>query len=150
MLDAATRLRRKIIIFTEPRDTLDYLAQKIAARIGDSAAVVVIHGGIAREARKAGIAAFNSDPVVRVMMANDAAGEGVNLQRGAHLMVNYDLPWNPNRLEQRFGRIHRIGQTEVCHLWNLCASNTREGEVYRSLLEKLEEARAALGGKVYE
>src|SRR6266851_3279347 len=84
------------------------------------------------------------------MIANDAAGEGVNLQRGAHLMVNYDLPWNPNRIEQRFGRIHRIGQTEVCHLWNLCAANTREGEVYRRLLEKLEEARAALGGKVYD
>ncbi len=112
--------------------------------------MVVIHGGIAREARRAAIAAFNSDPVVRVMIANDAAGEGVNLQRGAHLMVNYDLPWNPNRLEQRFGRIHRIGQTEVCHLWNLCAANTREGEVYRRLLEKLEEARAALGGKVYD
>ena len=110
----------------------------------------MIHGGIAREARRAAIAAFNSDPVVRVMIANDAAGEGVNLQRGAHLMVNYDLPWNPNRLEQRFGRIHRIGQTEVCHLWNLCAANTREGEVYRRLLEKLEEAREALGGKVYD
>jgi SNF2 family DNA or RNA helicase len=150
MLDAATGLRRKIIIFTEPRDTLDYLAQKIGARIGEPAAIVVIHGGIAREARRAAIAAFNSDPVVRVMIANDAAGEGVNLQRGAHLMVNYDLPWNPNRIEQRFGRIHRIGQTEVCHLWNLCASNTREGEVYRRLLDKLEEARAALGGKVYD
>jgi superfamily II DNA or RNA helicase len=150
MLDQATGLRRKILIFTEPRDTLDYLQQKIIARIGDPAAVVVIHGGIAREARRAAIAAFNSDPVVRVMIANDAAGEGVNLQRGAHLMVNYDLPWNPNRLEQRFGRIHRIGQTEVCHLWNLCAANTREGEVYRRLLEKLEEARAALGGKVYD
>jgi SNF2 family DNA or RNA helicase len=150
MLDAATGLRRKIIIFTEPRDTLDYLAQKIAARIGEPAAVVVVHGGVAREARRAAIAAFNSDPVVRVMIANDAAGEGVNLQRGAHLMVNYDLPWNPNRIEERFGRIHRIGQTEVCHLWNLCATNTREGEVYRRLLDKLEEARTALGGKVYD
>ncbi len=150
MLDPGTGLRRKILIFTEPKDTLEYLAHKIIARFGDAAAVVVIHGGIAREARRAAIAAFNSDPVVRVMIANDAAGEGVNLQRGAHLMVNYDLPWNPNRLEQRFGRIHRIGQTEVCHLWNLCASNTREGEVYRRLLEKLEEARAALGGKVYD
>jgi superfamily II DNA/RNA helicase len=149
MLDPATGLRRKIIIFTEPRDTLEYLAQKISGKAG-AEAVVVIHGGIAREARRAGIAAFNSHPVVRVMIANDAAGEGVNLQRGAHLMVNYDLPWNPNRLEQRFGRIHRIGQTEVCHLWNLCAANTREGEVYRRLLEKLEEARAALGGKVYD
>jgi SNF2 family DNA or RNA helicase len=150
MLDAETGLRKKIIIFTEPRDTLEYLQQKIVARIGDPAAVVVVHGGIAREARRAAIAAFNSDPVVRVMVANDAAGEGVNLQRGAHLMINYDLPWNPNRLEQRFGRIHRIGQTEVCHLWNLCAANTREGEVYRRLLEKLEEARAALGGRVYD
>lgn len=150
MLDAATGMRRKVLIFTEPKDTLEYLQQKIAARVGDPAAVVVIHGGVAREARRAAIAAFNSDPLVRVMIANDAAGEGVNLQRGAHLMVNYDLPWNPNRLEQRFGRIHRIGQTEVCHLWNLCAANTREGEVYRRLLEKLEEARAALGGKVYD
>ncbi|MFM9859053.1 helicase-related protein [Pseudoxanthobacter sp. M-2] len=150
MLDAATGLRRKVLIFTEPKDTLEYLQHKIAARFGDPAAVVVVHGGVAREARRAAIAAFNSDPVVRIMIANDAAGEGVNLQRGAHLMINYDLPWNPNRLEQRFGRIHRIGQTEVCHLWNLCAANTREGEVYRRLLEKLEEARAALGGKVYD
>ena len=147
--DPVSGLRRKIIIFTEPRDTLEYLQQKIAATVGADG-VVVIHGGVAREARRAAIAAFNSDPVVRVMIANDAAGEGVNLQRGAHLMVNYDLPWNPNRIEQRFGRIHRIGQTEVCHLWNLCANNTREGEVYRRLLEKLEEARKALGGKVYD
>src|SRR3546814_2082536 len=84
-----------------------------------------------------------------VLIANDAAGEGVNLQRG-HLMVNYDLPWNPNKSEQRFGRIHRIGQTEVCHLWNLVAADTREGEVYARLLEKLEAARAALGGRVYD
>jgi superfamily II DNA or RNA helicase len=148
--DPVRGLCRKIIIFTEPKDTLEYLAQKIAGRIGDPASVVTIHGGVAREARRAAIAAFNSDPLVRVMIANDAAGEGVNLQRGAHLMVNYDLPWNPNRLEQRFGRIHRIGQTEVCHLWNLCAANTREGEVYHRLLEKLEEARDALGGRVYD
>jgi hypothetical protein len=84
-----------------------------------------------------------------VLIANDAAGEGVNLQRG-HLMVNYDLPWNPNKIEQRFGRIHRIGQTEVCHLWNLVAADTREGEVYARLLEKLEAAREALGGRVYD
>jgi hypothetical protein len=65
-------------------------------------------------------------------------------------MVNYDLPWNPNRIEQRFGRIHRIGQTEVCHLWNLVAEETREGDVYRTLLAKLEEARNALGGQVFD
>jgi superfamily II DNA or RNA helicase len=150
MLDEVAKIRRKVLIFTEPRDTLDYLAEKIRDRLGEPEAVAVIHGGIAREQRRAAIAAFNDDPKVRILLANDAAGEGVNLQRGAHLMVNYDLPWNPNRLEQRFGRIHRIGQTNVCHLWNLVAAETREGEVYRRLLEKIEEARQALGGKVYD
>lgn len=93
--------------------------------------------------------AFRHDPDVQVLLATDAAGEGINLQR-AHLMVNYDLPWNPNRIEQRFGRIHRIGQTEVCHLWNLVANETREGDVYRTLLEKLNEAREALHGQVFD
>ena len=92
---------------------------------------------------------FKHDPCVQVLLATDAAGEGINLQR-AHLMVNYDLPWNPNRLEQRFGRIHRIGQTEVCHLWNLVAQETREGDVYHRLLSKLETAREALGGEVFD
>ena len=65
-------------------------------------------------------------------------------------MVNYDLPWNPNRIEQRFGRIHRIGQTEVCHLWNLVAKETREGQVFERLFAKLEEERTALGGRVFD
>jgi hypothetical protein len=102
-----------------------------------------------REERRKAQEAFLHDPEVRVLVATDAAGEGINLQR-AHLMINYDLPWNPNRIEQRFGRIHRIGQTEVCHLWNLVAIETREGDVYYTLLQKLEEARNALGGKVFD
>jgi hypothetical protein len=102
-----------------------------------------------REERTKAQESFKHDPEVQVLLATDAAGEGINLQR-AHLMVNYDLPWNPNRIEQRFGRIHRIGQTEVCHLWNLVAEETREGDVYRTLLEKLEQARKALGGQVFD
>ena len=141
--------RRKLIVFTEPRDTLEHLAHKIRTQLGREEAVVVIHGGRGREERRKAVEAFTHDPNVVIMVANDAAGEGVNLQR-AHLMVNYDLPWNPNRLEQRFGRIHRIGQTEVCHLWNFVAKDTREGEVYGRLLEKLEVARGALGGRVYD
>ena len=148
--DPARDVRRKIVIFTEARDTLEYLAGRIRARTGEAESVAVIHGGVPRDRRRATIAAFNDDPVVRFLLANDAAGEGVNLQRGGHLMVNYDLPWNPNRIEQRFGRIHRIGQIEVCHLWNLVASETREGAVYERLLEKLETARESLGGKVYD
>lgn len=139
---------RKLIVFTEHRDTLEYLARRVRALIGRADAVVAIHGGTAREQRRAIRDRFNQDPDVRVLLATDAAGEGLNLQR-AHLMVNYDLPWNPNRIEQRFGRIHRIGQTEVCHLWNLVADNTREGQVFQRLLDKIEQQNKAYDGKVY-
>ena len=141
--------RRKLIIFTESRDTLKYLAERVRTRLGKPEAVVIIHGGISREDRRKAVEGFTQDKDVLVLVANDAAGEGVNLQR-AHLMVNYDLPWNPNRIEQRFGRIHRIGQREVCHLWNLVANETREGQVYERLLKKIEVEREALGGRVYD
>ncbi|MFZ4677890.1 MAG: helicase-related protein, partial [Nodosilinea sp.] len=148
MFDAGGH-RRKLVIFTEHRDTLNYLVNQITTLIGRSEAVVTIHGGMGREERKKSEESFKQDVNVQVLLATDAAGEGINLQR-AHLMVNYDLPWNPNRLEQRFGRIHRIGQTEVCHLWNLVAEETREGDVHLSLLKKLEIEQAALGGKVFD
>ncbi|MGC8541712.1 MAG: DEAD/DEAH box helicase, partial [Phycisphaerae bacterium] len=148
MFDAQNH-RRKLVIFTEHRDTLNYLVERIRAVLGRPEAVVAIHGDVGREERRKIQEAFTQDKEVEILVATDAAGEGINLQR-AHLMVNYDLPWNPNRLEQRFGRIHRIGQTEVCHLWNLVASETREGEVLHRLLEKLDEARQALGGRVYD
>lgn len=141
--------QRKLIIFTEHRDTLNYLAVQIRGLIGSEEAVVLIHGGVKREERRKVQELFRNDPTVRVLIATDAAGEGVNLQN-ANLMVNYDLPWNPNRLEQRFGRIHRIGQTEVCHLWNIVAAETREGDVFQRLFEKLEVERAALGGRVFD
>ena len=140
---------QKLVIFTEHRDTLNYLEERITRYLGRKEAVVIIHGGTGREDRLKVQEAFKYDPTVQVLLATDAAGEGINLQR-AHLMVNYDLPWNPNRLEQRFGRIHRIGQTEVCYLWNMVADDTREGDVYRKLLEKLEQARQALGGQVFD
>ena len=140
---------QKLVIFTEHRDTLNYLESRITTLLGRKEAVVIIHGGIGREERLKLQESFRHDPEVQVLLATDAAGEGINLQR-AHLMVNYDLPWNPNRIEQRFGRIHRIGQTEVCHLWNLVAEETREGDVYRRLLEKLEQARQSLGGQVFD
>lgn len=148
MRDAGGRLR-KIIIFSEHRDTLNYLHQKIAGVMGNSDTIVTIHGGTHRDERRRLQALFRSDPDVRVLVATDAAGEGVNLQN-ANLMVNYDLPWNPNRLEQRFGRIHRIGQQEVCHLWNLVAKETREGDVYFRLLEKLRVESDALKGRVFD
>ncbi|ACF43402.1 helicase-related protein [Pelodictyon phaeoclathratiforme] len=147
MRDAGGRMR-KIIIFSEHRDTLNYLHEKIAGVLGSHDAIVVIHGAVHRDDRRKSQELFRSDPEIRVLVATDAAGEGINLQN-ANLMVNYDLPWNPNRLEQRFGRIHRIGQQEVCHLWNLVAKETREGDVYFRLLEKLQVVSEALKGEVF-
>ncbi|MBR6058781.1 MAG: DUF3883 domain-containing protein [Victivallales bacterium] len=140
---------RKLIIFTEHRDTLNYLAGKVAGLLGSQEAIRTIHGGTNRDTRKKIQEDFCNDPDVVVLIATDAAGEGVNLQK-SNLMINYDLPWNPNRLEQRFGRIHRIGQTETCHLWNMVAGETREGDVFMTLFTKLEHERKALGGRVFD
>ncbi len=141
--------RRKLVIFTEHRDTLRYLWERIGTLFGRTDNMVYIDGGVPREQRREIEDRFRNDPTVHFLIATDAAGEGINLQR-AHLMINYDLPWNPNRLEQRFGRIHRIGQTEVCHLWNLVAGQTREGYVYERLLRKLEIEGKALNGAVFD
>ncbi|CAM3578212.1 helicase-related protein [Tsukamurella ocularis] len=140
---------RKFIIFTEHRDTLDYLQGRIGSLIGRPEAVRAIHGGVRRQDRRQITEEFTKNRDCQFLLATDAAGEGLNLQ-AAHLMVNYDLPWNPNRIEQRFGRVHRIGQEEVCRLWNLVAANTREGEVFTRLLEKLDQMRETYGGKVFD
>lgn len=148
MYDADGR-RRKIIIFSENRDTLDYLEDRLAELLGKTTDIQVIHGAMSWPDRRTAQKRFIEEPSSSVLIATDAAGEGVNLQV-AHLMVNYDVPWNPNRLEQRFGRIHRIGQRHICHLWNLVAADTREGDVFRTLLDKLEVQRQALGDQVFD
>ncbi|GAA1399265.1 helicase-related protein [Pseudonocardia kongjuensis] len=140
---------RKLIVFTEHKDTLNYLAEQIRNVIGRDDGVLVIHGGTKRDDRRRAREEFTHDPARAVLVATDAAGEGMNLQ-AAHLMINYDLPWNPNRLEQRFGRIHRIGQKNVCRLWNLVAEDTREGQVFTRLLTKMEEQRKAYGGRLFD
>jgi len=148
MRDADGR-QRKMIVFTEHKDTLNYLERRVAGVLGTPESITTIHGGVGRDERRKRQEMFRSDPVVRILLATDAAGEGVNLQN-ANLMVNYDLPWNPNRLEQRFGRIHRIGQQQKCHLWNMVAKETREGEVYYRLLTKLETINEAFQGRVFD
>jgi hypothetical protein len=146
---AAGGERHKVIIFTEHRDTLTYIATKIADLLGRPTAVATIHGGVPRAERLRIQDAFRQDPELTVLVATDAAGEGLNLQR-AHLVINYDLPWNPNRIEQRFGRVHRIGQSEPCHLWNLVAEGTREGDVFLRLLDKIEQMSKTYEGKVFD
>ncbi|MDE0136609.1 MAG: helicase-related protein [Acidimicrobiaceae bacterium] len=141
--------RRKLIVFTEHRDTLNYLVDRLRTFLGSEKAVVFISGSTGRDERRRIQHSFTQDSEVEVLVATDAAGEGINLQQ-AHLVVNYDLPWNPNRIEQRFGRVHRIGQTEVCHMWNLVADETREAQVYVRLLEKIEQMRETFDGQVYD
>ena len=141
--------RRKLLIFTEHKDTLNYLVDRLRTFLGSEEAVVYISGHTPREERRAIQARFTQEDDCIVLVATDAAGEGINLQR-AHLVINYDLPWNPNRIEQRFGRVHRIGQTEVCHMWNLVAADTREAQVYLRLLDKIEQQREAYQGQVFD
>lgn len=143
---------RKLIIFTEYRDTLNHLQHKLGGLLGDTTAILPIHGGLPRDQRRDHQERFWQDKNIRILLATDAAGEGVNLQV-ANLMVNYDMPWNPNRLEQRFGRIHRIGQTRTCRLWNMVAKNTREGDVFARLLTKIDQQKADLqefGDRIYD
>ncbi len=136
--------RGKLLIFTEHRDTLDYLEKNIRAWGYSSCS---IHGGIPPTARKQIQQDFHQNK--QICIATEAAGEGINLQF-CYLMINYDLPWNPVRLEQRMGRIHRIGQESTCVIFNFCAENTVEGKLLTRLLEKLAEMRSALGGRVYD
>ena len=135
----------KILIFTESRDTLVYLQGKMEDW---GYSVTVIHGALRLEERIEAESEFKNK--TQILIATEAAGEGINLQF-CHLMINYDLPWNPNRLEQRMGRIHRYGQTQEVFVYNLVAKDTREGEVLTALFDKIEEIQTALGSdKVFD
>jgi superfamily II DNA/RNA helicase len=136
---------RKILIFTESRDTLEYLEKKINEW---GYRVNTIHGGMKLDNRINAESIFKNE--TDVLIATEAAGEGINLQF-CHLMINYDIPWNPNRLEQRMGRIHRYGQDKEVFIFNLVASDTREGRVLERLFRKLDDIKEALGtDKVFD
>jgi len=129
----------KLLIFTEFRDTLEYLVEKLRAW---GYTVTTIHGQMNMDARIAAEHEFRDRS--QVMVATEAAGEGINLQF-CSLMVNYDIPWNPNRLEQRMGRVHRYGQQYEVHIWNMISRDTREGQILDRLFKKLDRMREALG-----
>ncbi len=147
---ALERLKRdhpgeKVLIFTESRDTLEYLERNLRDW---GYRVCTIHGGMDLKKRIEAEHIFKNE--AQVMVATEAAGEGINLQF-CHLMINYDIPWNPNRLEQRMGRIHRYGQRREVFIFNLVAVDTREGQVWEAVFRKLDEIRQALGSdKVFD
>ena len=130
---------QKLLIFTEFKDTVDYLIEKLQ---GWGYQTVTIHGGMNMDQRIAAEREFKHHS--QIMVATEAAGEGINLQF-CSVMVNYDIPWNPNRLEQRMGRIHRYGQKREVFIWNLIAQDTREGQILDRLFEKLDIMRQELG-----
>jgi hypothetical protein len=135
----------KILIFTESRDTLEYLEKRIKSW---GYRTCTIHGGMRIEERIQAESIFKHE--AQILVATEAAGEGINLQF-CNLMINYDIPWNPNRLEQRMGRIHRYGQVKEVFIFNLVAADTREGRVLKRLFDKLDEIRNALGtDKVFD
>lgn len=137
--------KEKILIFTESKDTLKYIDNKIR---GWGYSTNTIHGNMSLEGRVNAESVFKNS--TQIMVATEAAGEGINLQF-CHFMINYDLPWNPNRLEQRMGRIHRYGQQKNVTVFNLVASDTREGEIMKKLFEKLEEIKLVMNSdKVFD
>lgn len=139
----------KVLIFTEHRDTLDFVKERLEA-LGFSGRVAHIHGGMNYSQREEQVEFFRAPDGAQYLVATDAAGEGINLQF-CWLMVNYDIPWNPARLEQRMGRIHRYKQTRPVVMLNLVAQETREGRVLKVLLEKLEQMRQELStDKVFD
>lgn len=136
----------KLVVFTEHKDTLLYLQERL---INNGYNVVTIHGGMTVDERRESQCRFMA-PDVQILICTDAAGEGINLQF-CRLLINWDIPWNPNRLEQRMGRIHRYGQKSDVIVFNMVASNTREGQVLKKLLCKLDIIREQLGDdRVYD
>ena len=149
VLEDARYAGEKWLIFSEHRDTVRYLVQRLEG-LGHAGKVAQIHGGMAWPAREEQVERFRRPGGASCMVATDAAGEGINLQF-CRLMVNYDIPWNPARLEQRMGRIHRYGQKHNVQIVNLVAGKTHEGRVLRVLLDKLEAIRRELDSdKVFD
>jgi superfamily II DNA/RNA helicase len=148
VLDSSDVIRaedEKLLIFTEHRDTLNSLAKRLEDK---GYTVATIHGGMDVDSRKQAQRQFRTR--AKIMVATDAAGEGINLQFCRYL-INWDIPWNPNRLEQRMGRIHRYGQADDVWVYNLVAQNTREGSVLQKVLSKLDVMREQMGSdRVYD
>ena len=139
----------KWLIFSEHRDTVDYLIRRLEG-LGFSGRIAQIHGAMTWPDRERQVTRFRRPDGARYLVATDAAGEGINLQF-CRLMANYDIPWNPARLEQRMGRIHRYGQQHDVRIVNLVAGDTREGRVLRILLDKLDAIRRELeSDKVFD
>jgi superfamily II DNA or RNA helicase len=132
------RVADPLIIFTEYRDTLGHIARSIREP------VAVLHGGLSRDERAASLRAF-TEGRRRILLATDAAGEGLNLHHRCRIVINLELPWNPMRLEQRIGRVDRIGQRRTVHAFHLIAAGTGEEKLLAGLRERIAQAQSDIG-----
>lgn len=137
--------KEKILIFTEYRDTLEFLRDRLSK---EGYEVALIHGGMKPEDRVSQEEYFAREDI-KIMVATDAAGEGLNLQF-AHIMVNYELPWNPNKLEQRIGRLHRYLQKKKVYVYNVLVEDTIEGEIFERLLDKIDAIKREMGDRIFD
>ena len=162
LLELTTRLLRdhsdwkpneRLIIFTEYKTTLDYLVRRLRADLGDPDRILTLFGGMTKEERKAVKRAFNDEEhQVRILVATDAASEGLNLQKSARFMFHYDIPWNPSRLEQRNGRLDRHGQSRDVTIWHFASSDDQDLKFLDLIVRKVDAIREDLGsaGEVFD
>lgn len=135
----------KIIVFSEYRDTINYLKEKLSK----SYKIEHIDGTMSVEERNNALGKFRDPNGAEIMVCTDAAGEGIDMQF-CNIEINYDLPWNPNKLEQRMGRIHRIGQRRKVYYYNFIIKNTIDGYILGKLFDKIESIKEAIGDKIYD
>jgi len=139
----------KVLVFTEYRDTMEYL-KRLLEDEGYKGQISYIHGSMSAGEREDQVEAFRKRDDIRVMVATDAAAEGIDLQHNCHIMINYELPWNPNRIEQRIGRLHRYGQKKKVLIHNLLVKGTIEGAIFDRLLWKIDRIKSAMGERVFD
>lgn len=135
---------QKVLVFSEYRTTQEWIAEALRARYGANS-VVLLHGGMSLDERREAIASFEED--ARFLVSTEAGGEGINLQHRCHVMVNYDLPWNPMRLVQRVGRLYRYGQQKVVVVFNLHQSDTADEQILETLYARLDRVTSDLAAR---
>jgi len=138
LLRLLRRVREPVIVFTEYRDTLAWLSSRVQEPC------VLLHGGLSRVERRAALDSFVAG-TTRLLLATDAAAEGLNLHHACRTVVNLELPWNPMRLEQRIGRVDRIGQRRTVHAFHLVSADTGEQQLLQDLRSRIAHARAEIG-----
>lgn len=139
----ANNENEKVLIFTEYRTTQNYLKDALESRFGENS-VELINGSMPHQTRREAIASFEEDS--QFLISTEAGGEGINLQRKCHIMVNYDLPWNPMRLVQRIGRLYRYGQQKRVVVFNVHSPDTADEQIIDLMYTRIDQVVSDMAG----